>query len=88
MPQLSLYIDDETMDKLRENAERCGKSLSKYVVSVLKEHEENRGWPEGWFSLYGSMAHADWLVEPEDVPFELDDKIPALDDMEAWEKVL
>ena len=37
MPQLSLYLDDETMANLRVDAAREGTSLSKYANKVIRE---------------------------------------------------
>ena len=72
MAQLSLYLDDQTMDTLRREAAEAHTSLSKYVANVLHDHIENKGWPEGWFDLYGILADDDSFVEPEEIPWELD----------------
>ena len=47
MPQLSLYLDDPMMEGLRQDASREGKTLSKFVAGVLKDHAENNRWPHG-----------------------------------------
>ena len=80
MPQLSLYLDEDTMNALRRDANVAGLSLSKYVSRVLQEQAENKGWPEGWFDLYGSLADDDSFQEPEDLPYELDRPIPTFDE--------
>ena len=49
MPQLSLYLDDPMMEGLRQDASREGKTLSKFVAGVLKDHAENNRWPHGFF---------------------------------------
>ena len=54
MPQLSLYLDDPMMEGLRQDASREGKTLSKFVAGVLKDHAENNRWPHGFFNLYGA----------------------------------
>ena len=79
MAQLSLYLDDQTMDTLRREAGEARTSLSRYVANVLREHTQNRGWPEGWFDLYGILADDDAFAEPEDPPFDIDRPVPALE---------
>jgi hypothetical protein len=54
MPQLSLYLDSETLGLVEEGARSRELSLSKYVASVLKEHVAN-DWPESIFGLFGSI---------------------------------
>lgn len=78
MAQLSLYMDDASMEALRSDAEAEGKSISAYAREVLeKRHESGRGWvngwPPGWFDLFGSIP------DFPDVPDEYPDPIPALD---------
>lgn len=63
MPQLSLYLDESTMEALRQDAARAGTSLSKYVANVLHEHAESSRWPDGFFDLYGSFD--DGCIEDE-----------------------
>ena len=77
MAQLSLYVDDSMMEDLRRDAAREGKTLSKFVAGVLKDHAENNRWPHGFFNLYGACEDG-VLVEPPDEPFDLD-PIPALE---------
>ena len=77
MAQLSLYVDDSTMEDLRRDAAREGKTLSKYAAGVLRERKERNGWPRGFFNLYGACEDG-VLVEPPDEPFDLD-PIPALE---------
>ena len=77
MPQLSLYLDDSTMNALRQDAAREGKTLSKFVSSALRDRERGKGWPEGFFNLYGA-CNDDTFVEPPDEPFDLD-PVPALE---------
>ena len=55
MAQLSLYVDDSTMEDLRRDAAREGKTLSKYAAGVLRERKEHNGWPPGFFNLYEFM---------------------------------
>ncbi len=72
MPQLSLYLDEDSMEKVREEADRKDTTLSKYVSEVLHEYEDKTHlWPEGFFDLYGACDD-ETFVEPPDIPFELD----------------
>ena len=54
MPQISLYIDETTMKKLKEAARREGASISKWVAGRLQSalHDE---WPSGFEQLYGRI---------------------------------
>ena len=70
MAQLSLYVDDSTMEDLRRDAAREGKTLSKYAAGVLRERKEHNGWPPGFFNLYGACD--DTFVVPPEIPWELD----------------
>lgn len=73
MAQLSLYMDDASMEELRTDAEAAGKSISSYAREVLeKRHEPKHGWVNGWppgyFELFGSSPDfpevADTAPEP------------------------
>lgn len=71
MPQLSLYLDEPTMEALRQDAARAGTSLSKYVANVLHEHAEASRWPDGFFDLYGAFDDECFEAPFEDSPEEL-----------------
>lgn len=77
MPQLSLYLDDQTMANLRNDAGGCGMTLSKFVASLLKEKTESR-WPEGYWSLFGALDD-DSFVLPDDIDLSLEGAIPCFD---------
>jgi len=54
MPQLSLYIDNETYRELERRA-RLGKtSISKLVASILKNIFA-KSWPDGYHNVFGSI---------------------------------
>jgi hypothetical protein len=67
MPQLSLYLDSETLELVEEGARARKLSLSKYVASVLKERAAN-AWPESIFDLFGSIDD-DTFCEPAELSF-------------------
>jgi hypothetical protein len=76
MPQVSLYVDDETMATLRAEAAAQGLSLSKHVVSRLKASRRSNAatcLPEDYFdNLYGCLADDKSFVRPQQPDFELD----------------
>lgn len=70
MAQLSLYIDDLTMERLRARAEEGRRSLSAYVVDLVRCDLEEE-WPPGLFELYGCMRDSEVEV-PEELSWDLD----------------
>ena len=67
MAQLSLYVDDASMERLRRSAQASGCSLSKYVGSLLADDTVSSGYPAGYFKLYGRLRDVD-LERPADAP--------------------
>ncbi|ADK79795.1 hypothetical protein [Sediminispirochaeta smaragdinae] len=66
MPQLSLYIDKTTLQKIEAAAKLEHLSISKYVVKKLNESMFN-AWPENYENLYGSIDDDSFtLVKIED----------------------
>lgn len=74
MPQLSLYLDDAAMVKLREDARAEGVSLSRYAAAALEERHRS-SWPSGYFGLYGAIDD-DTFMAPSDADQELDGALP------------
>lgn len=70
MPQVSLYVDNETMAALRDRAALENSSLSKYVAKLVRE-DVDEGWPAGFWDLFGSVSD-DTFLEPPELPFDLD----------------
>ena len=62
MPQLSLYVDVETLKKIEKAAELENTSISKWVKNKLTEHLEKK-WPENYSSLYGSIDDNSFCAE-------------------------
>lgn len=62
MPQISLYIDDETLRKVELAARKRQMSISKWVAEQIRSKIEP-AYPEGFESLFGSVK-ADELVRP------------------------
>lgn len=70
MPQLSLYIDEDTLKKIEFGAKISETSVSKYVSASLREHFSN-SWPEGFQNIFGSITD-DNFVRPEPIDLSLD----------------
>lgn len=70
MAQLSLYLEEETMDLLRKKAVLANVSLSKYVAKLIRS-DVSSGWPMGYWDLYGSIDD-ETFCEPAELAFELD----------------
>lgn len=67
MAQLSLYMDDVSMDALRADAEAEGKSISSYAREVLESrHDSKRGWVNGWPPGYFDSLRPLNIELPED----------------------
>ncbi|SFQ99040.1 toxin-antitoxin system, antitoxin component [Desulfoscipio geothermicus] len=69
MPQLSLYIDDETLSKIETAAKINQISISKWVSERLKESLAN-SWPENYASLFGSVDDDSFVVEKRNSFFD------------------
>ena len=55
MPQLSLYIDENTLKKIELAAKIEKISISKLVVQKLNESFQDK-WPENFEKLFGSIT--------------------------------
>ena len=72
MAQLSLYLEEETMDMLKKKAVLANVSLSKYVAELIR-NDAASGWPTGYGDLYGSIDD-ETFRKPAELSFELDGK--------------
>ena len=67
MPQLTIYLDEQTLRGV-ERAAKAGKlSVSRWVREQLTESLE-RSWPDDYFSLFGRLASDD-LERPHELDF-------------------
>lgn len=73
MPQLSLYLDGETMESLRDGAGRERVSLSQYARCLIQNQAES-AWPAGFWETYGALDDPTF-VEPLELDVSLDDSI-------------
>ncbi len=72
MPQISLYVNQEILEKIEKNAEEDNISISKWVREIIKKYLKNE-YPEGFFDLFGS-AKDDTMVRPRQIDFSADVK--------------
>ncbi|MCK4980277.1 MAG: toxin-antitoxin system, antitoxin component [Candidatus Delongbacteria bacterium] len=54
MPQISLYVDEETLTKVEKAAKGEKMSISKWVGTNIQRSLENK-YPKGYFDLFGSI---------------------------------
>ncbi|MCP4971700.1 MAG: toxin-antitoxin system, antitoxin component [Arcobacter sp.] len=64
MPQISLYVDNETLQKVEHAAKLENKSISKWVSSKLKYSLQNN-LPDEWLNLFGSLKDDSFIEQPE-----------------------
>jgi hypothetical protein len=69
MPQLSLYLDQETLRKVELAAKFEHTSISKYVVKKLNESFSN-SWPENYETLFGALEDDSFQVESSKLPHD------------------
>lgn len=75
MPQLSLYLDEPTMNLLRTRSSRAHQSMSKFVTGLIRDSDRAHGWPEGyWEEVYGCLKDPTFVV-PDEVDVPLDDVV-------------
>jgi hypothetical protein len=64
MPQLSLYLDNKTLELVQKQARNESVSLSKYVSGVLKTHVSGN-WPQNYWTLFGSVKDRTFVAAEE-----------------------
>jgi hypothetical protein len=72
MPQLSVYLDDNTLAQVEENAKVRNISVSNLIANVLEKFVSNQ-WPEGFENLFGSVSDETFQRQPDN-PFSSDVK--------------
>ncbi len=75
MPQISLYIDKDTLARIEKAAAKEKISISKWVGNNIKKAIKE-DYPEGYFDLFGSIT--DKSFEIENLSFEQDIKRESL----------
>lgn len=75
MPQVTLYIDEETDAKARAAAEAAGVSYSRWVTDIIRSRTRDQ-WPNSLRRLAGSVqdfplrSTDDSAKDVDRVPFE------------------
>ena len=69
MPQLHLYVPEKTAARIRENAEKKGLSVSRYLSEVVRREIEE-DWPEGFFEEVVGGWKGEPLTRPPQGEFE------------------
>jgi hypothetical protein len=72
MPQLSVYLDDDTIAQVKERAKAGNISVSKFFANALDTYMSTQ-WPEGFETLFGSISDETFERQP-DMPFSSDAK--------------
>jgi len=76
MPQISLYIDKETLKKVEKAADAEKTSISKWVGKQLKKSLQSN-YPEDFQNLFGSIRDESFTI-PKREPFDADAKRESL----------
>ena len=69
MPQLSLYIDDDTLRKIELGAKINETSISKFISGVIKDYF-SKSWPVGYKNLFASISDDSFIVPDEIKDFD------------------
>ena len=72
MSQLSVYLDDKTIAKVKESAETGNISASRLIKNALDKYMGAQ-WPEGFETLFGSITD-ETFQRQSDVSFSSDAK--------------
>ncbi len=70
MPQVSLYIDKETLVKIERLARKNHVSISRWVGSNLKRIIKD-DYPDDFFNLFGALTDASF-IRPEQSAYSAD----------------
>jgi hypothetical protein len=76
MGQLTLYLDNETEERMKASAKAAGVSLSRWVADLIRDKTATE-WPDSLVKLIGAWAEGFPSLEeiragqPEDLPREL-----------------
>lgn len=70
MAQLTIYLDDETRERIEKAAREADTSLSRWVKERLVRALDTE-WPDGYFELLGSLSDVD-LERPPQPPADAD----------------
>lgn len=63
MPQLTIYLDEDTQKRVRKAARAEGVSFSRWIAASLREKTEST-WPKAFLDLAGAFPD---FPAPEDL---------------------
>ena len=69
MAQITLYIDEKSMDLFKKAAQKEKESVSSWAKRRLMRSLQSY-WPKGFFQLAGSLKDVDDFRAPEDVSWD------------------
>lgn len=75
MPQISLYVDKDTLSRIEKAAAKERLSISKWVGKNIKKAIQD-DYPQDYFSLFGSIT--DKTFEIKKISFKDDSKRESL----------
>jgi hypothetical protein len=64
MPQISLYIDEITLQTLEKREKQDKTSVSKWVGERIKKSMRDE-YPPGFFDLFGSLKNVEFERPPQ-----------------------
>lgn len=77
MAQVSLYLNDQALTRLRKDAKKEKRSLSSVVSQLLMERDQIVRWPEGyWDDVYGCLNDESFQA-PDEMDAALDGALPS-----------
>jgi hypothetical protein len=67
MAQLTIYLDDDSLRRIENAAEREKSSVSRWVKQRLLQSLEDQ-WPPRYFDLFGALGPGDLERPPQPDP--------------------
>lgn len=64
MSQLTIYLDEETLKRVRKAARSEKRSVSEWTRGKMLEGLKT-GWPDGYFELFGSLRDENFHRPPQ-----------------------
>ena len=74
MPQVTIYLDDETNRKMIELAKKSGQSKSRWIAGLIREKTANE-WPDEVLELIGAWRD-ETIPSAGEIRAELGEDVP------------
>jgi hypothetical protein len=68
MAQLNLYVNDELEEKIKKRARHEKKSVSAFVLDLVKGQFQSESWSPGFLKLLDSVPQEEFQLIDEDLP--------------------